>query len=139
MKDHDRPINGMGIHLVRQSEGENVSFSEPWEVDGEKELLKGSKRLEGIEHIDSVMKAFHKHIVNCTEPNCGVKEFFDSVMSFRRNYLLPMLKENILPMYEANYAMLGVYILVKGNKRLFTDLIFTGLTISSELALAANK
>jgi hypothetical protein len=131
-KMSNESINGKGIHLVNEAEGivPIPSPIHPWEVAGEKEALEGTSMILGIMIVEGRMISLYNHTLECKEPNCDSKIVFDRVMTFRRDFLFPMLKADLHALYEANYALLGIYLATKGNENVFVEKVLEGLTLS---------
>jgi len=130
---NDQSINGQGLRLVKQAEGEQVPLVQPWEVEGERELIEGSDNIEGLDALENIMQAMHEHNKICTNPECQKREIFDMLMGIRRNHIVPLLKENNIAFYKVLNALLGCYIMAKGDEPLFVRASIMGLSMSLEI------
>jgi hypothetical protein len=133
MIENEMPINGQGSRLVQRAEEINVPLLKPWEVEGEKEILKGSKTLKSVEVVELRLSQVYEHTQICKDPCCGSIEAFKTIMRFRQEHCLPLLKEGNIAMYEALYALLVVYLLANGDERLYIEAVFAGLSLSADL------
>ena len=136
---NETPINGQGIRLIKQSEGIDIPLLHPWEVEGEKELLKGSIMLKNVEDIENKLSAMYRYIQSCEESDCGVKDVFDEIMHLRRNHYLPLLQAKQLAIYEILYALIPIYVISRGDKYLFLICTLSGLAVSAELIYSSRK
>lgn len=127
------PINGQGARLVQQAEGKDVPFIEPWEVEGEKELLQNSPILEEIIDLEKIAKELYRHSQVCTSPTCDSNPIFKKLMDMRRYHLFPMLKEGNKALYRANLALLGLYVTAHGNENTFVQTAVVGLTVALKI------
>lgn len=96
----EQSINKQGLRLVQQSEGINVPLLQPWEVEGEKELIKDPKLLKMITSLETDLSALYEHMQNCKDPSSNAESTFNKIMNFRRHYCLSLLKEGDYTMYE---------------------------------------
>jgi hypothetical protein len=128
----EQVINGQGVRLVKQSEGIEVPLLQPWEVEGEKELLNG-KLLKTIEKVESTMKSLYNHTLTCTDKSCGILDVFNNLMDFRRRYLFPLLKEKNFALYEVIYVLILIYIYSQGEESVFMSVSLVGLSLSLKI------
>jgi hypothetical protein len=133
----DQCINGQGIRLVKQSEGEEVPLLLPWEIEGEKEMLKGTDQISYILEVEDALKDLHEHVKTCTNPECADQWGFDGVMYYR-NIAFSMLKDGKTAMYTAMYGLIFIYILAKGDEPNFVNAVFAGLGVSLMGRLKGN-
>jgi hypothetical protein len=129
----DTPINGQGVRLVKQAEGEQVSLLMPWEVEGEKELLTDTDLLLEVNTLEEIMKTMYEHTKICTNPECQKEEIFNDLMDLRRDHFFPLLKDGHYALYETINALLAVYIFSKGDEPLFVKTTLIGLQMSMKL------
>jgi len=124
---NELPINGQGVRLVKQSEGIDIPFIQPWEVEGEKELLESifdrSQMPVDIYSFEKKLLNMYEHIQTCESLDCSVKRVFDEIMDFRRKYCLLFLKDNQIEVYGFLYSLILIYTYSKGDKVLFTKVI----------------
>ena len=131
----EQPINGQGLRLVQQSEGINVPSLQPWEVEGEKELIKDPELLKVVTEFETNLSKFYEHTQSCKDPSCNAESTFNKIMDFRRRYCLSLLKEENHTMYEVIVPLIILYLMAKGNDKNFQIAALTGLGISSKLFL----
>lgn len=136
---NETPINGQGVRLVKQSEGIDVPLLQPWEIEGEKELIKGTSLEKYIKLLEHNLSSMYQHIQTCTEYECGVKIVFDEVMNCRRKHCIVLLKDGNKVLYEIFNYLLISYLMCRGNDQLFLTIIMTGLAISAELIVDSRK
>ena len=136
---NETPINGQGIRLVKQSEGINVPLLQPWEIEGEKELIKGTTLAKNIELLEDKLSSMYQHIQTCTEDSCGVSVVFDEIMDCRRKHCIVLLKDDKKVLYEILNGLLIIYLMSKGDENLFLVSTMTGLAISAEMIIKTRK
>lgn len=133
MTENEKPINGQGLRLVQQSEGINLPLLQPWEVDGEKELIKDPNTLELVKAFEADLSVLYDHTQECKDPDCNVKSVFDEVMDFRRRYCFSLLKEENYTMYEVTFSLIYLYRMARGNKNKFQSAILLGQALSAKM------
>lgn len=132
------PINGKGEELVNLAEGIRPKVN-PWEVEGEKELLIDRATLkDSIIKIDSLMKQCYDHSQTCSNPNCGALKVFSTIMRIRRHTLYPLLASGDFIMYEAFYSIIGIYIVVRGDDKAFISNLFVGISLIMKILQATD-
>lgn len=140
---NELPINGQGIRLVKQSEGIDIPFIQPWEVEGEKELLESmfdkSQRPVDIQCFEKRLSNMYEHIQTCESLNCNVKRIFYEIMDFRRKYCLLFLKDNQIEVYSLLYSLIMIYIYSRGDKVLFNKAVFNALEVTSNFVYEIGK
>jgi hypothetical protein len=131
----EQSINEQGLRLVQQSEGINVPLLQPWEVEGEKELIKDPKLLKLVTGLETNLSALYEHMQKCKDPSCNAESTFNKIMNFRRQYCLSLVKEENHTMYEVIVPLIILRLMAKGDDD-FQTAVLTGLGVSSKILLA---
>jgi len=140
---NELPINGQGVRLVKQSEGIDIPFIQPWEVEGEKELLKSmfdkSQMPIDIQYFEKRLSNMYEHIQTCEDLDCHVKRIFDKVMDFRRKYCLLFLKDNQIEVYRLLHSLIVIYVYLGGDKVIFNKAVSNALEVTANLIYEIRK
>jgi hypothetical protein len=107
---------------------------QPWEVAGEKELIAASETMELVKSFERTLSRIYLHTQECKNPECNVAPVFNEVMAFRRDHLLPILKENNQFMYEMILPIIVIYIGCCGDKNTAQRSLLLGFAVSNDLA-----